>query len=234
MANEQNIENMDFIVTEKKEIATQNGFMIVGSVVRKFRPKENVILLRVAVSDATGTVSHPTIAYYGKEVCDRIDSHIVITEDNKPRVRIEGYIDARRKGGRNSTSENSQKFYEWLVGTKLAFAKTAMEEATGIKGVGTRKAEGMNQIRIVGTVTGVYSIPNSSVVAVTVYTRPAQEASFPRIICLGTRAKYALENLQRYDSVSIIGYIRTREVVGENGRRQILTGLYANDIAKLG
>jgi len=228
--------NTDEIVTKKKTptVKMQNGFMVVGTVVRKVRPanSDGTILLRVAINDKTGTVSYPTIAFYGKEVCDKIDEALVITKESKPRVRIEGYIDSRRKETYSPEGGVVRRNFDWLVGERLGFAETEMEKATGIRGVGTRKAEGMNKFKIVGRVDGIYQTQNHSVTNMVVRTMGGEEISLPRVTCLGKWASYTEKELKRGDVVSVIGYFRTREF--HEGERVFHNlALYANDIARI-
>ena len=94
--------HQDVIVAKQAEEETINKVKLVGSVVHKFRPRDNGMVLTVAAgragTDHAGTdhADYPNVVFYG-EVAEIIDKTIEVVPGNYPRVCIEGMVQTTRR-----------------------------------------------------------------------------------------------------------------------------------------
>lgn len=219
---------MEEIIAEKNEVRCVNTFEFVGSVVHKYRPNPEVIVLTVALKGRDiHEADYPNVAFYGKETADLVDNSIRVEKDSYPRVRIVGNVQTSRK-----VIDGKMTYYQNFIGSKIRLASNTMETLSGVRGLGKRKAESQNDVCLMGEVYNVYMItregrdkPLGAIVTLRCHT---DHVNYPRVSCFGRMMNVASE-LQRGDVVCVTGFAETqfREA---NGRRVRLESIIANEI----
>lgn len=222
---------MEEIIAEKKESQKGiNKFDFVGSVVHKYRPSPDIIVLTVAMKGKEiHEADYPNVAFYGKDMADAIDANVVVEKGNYPRMRISGIVQTDRK-----MQDGKVINYQNFVGTKIRKAESSMEALSGVRGLGRRKAESQNDICLLGEVVNVYRItrenrprPLGVIVTLRVNT---DHVNFPRVSCFGRMVPAAVA-LERGDVVCITGFAETQFREG-HGRRMRMESIIATEIVK--
>ena len=86
------------IAANQPDVKCINQVNLTGSVVHKYRPRPDVIILTVAVSGKDiHAADYPNVVFYGEEAVENIDKNIIVEDKNFPRVTIEGIIQTSRK-----------------------------------------------------------------------------------------------------------------------------------------
>ena len=222
------------IAAAKENVKCVNTVKLVGSVVHKFRPRSNVILLTIAVkSEGVHEVEYPNVAFYGDDVADSIDQSVTVESKNYPRVRIEGMIQSYMY----NTPEGRRRTRQNIVGTLITHSNTKMEQLSGHNGIGLHKAESHNDVCVLGTVVSVYPIhrrdsDQTIAAAFVLRTESNGHINFPRLICFGSQVPYAL-SLSAGDVVCATGFIETvnRKQSGENPAHR--ESVVATEIVKM-
>ena len=210
--------HQDVIVAKQAEEETINKVKLVGSVVHKFRPRDNVMVLTVAAGRAgTDHADYPNVVFYG-EVAEIIDKTIEVVPRDYPRVCIEGMVQTTRR-----TMNGQTQYYQNIVGHTLSRAPTNLELLTGEKNIGARKLEGCNEVCILGKAIGIYEIPSNGRspigTIVTLRTVDNGRVNFPRLICFGLVGQEATK-LAENDCVCIVASIQTKRRKGPDGKTQ--------------
>ena len=215
--------HQDVIVAKQAEEETINKVKLVGSVVHKFRPRDNGMVLTVAAghagTDHAGTdhADYPNVVFYG-EVAEIIDKTIEVAPGNYPRVCIEGMVQTTRR-----TMNGQTQYYQNIVGHTLSRAPTNLEYLTGKKNIGARKLEGCSEVCILGKVIGIYEIPSNGRspigTIVTLRTVDNGRVNFPRLTCFGLVGQEAAK-LAENDCVCIAASIQTKRREGPDGKTQ--------------
>lgn len=229
---------MDKVIatTEQKDIECINKFVATGSVVHKYRPRADVIILTVAVNGSEiHEVDYPNIAFYGESVVDAVDKAVVVPEGkdrNYPRVRIEGHVQTSRK-----QTDSGTKFYQNFIGTTIAKAQTKMEQQTGRAGLGSHKADSENVVSLLGEVVNIFPITKEDAdrpigVNVTLKTVINGRTNFPRVSCFNGRVNSAM-SLRNGDVACVIGYMETANRTNSDGTRTRFESIIASEIAKV-
>jgi len=217
------------ITRQKNDFPTLNQADFVGSVVHKYRPKENIITLTLAVGrpDNTG-VDYPNITFYG-ENASIIDEAIDVKPGEFPRVCVSAEIQTSRK-----EFDDKVKYYQNIVGNELRLAPTHMEQLTGQKGLGSHKLPAQNDVRLMGLVVNVFQItrpgreyPIGTIV--TLKTVSNGRVNFPKVTCFGPNS-IAASALQVGDYACVTGSIQTRYNAETKTRFETIV---ANEIAKV-
>lgn len=225
---------MEEVIIAAKESNIQyiNKFELTGSVVHKFRPRPDIMILTVAVKGrSVHDADYPNVAFYGEAQADAIDRNVIVEDRNYPRVRITGTIQTSRR----ETDEGARSFQNF-VGKSIVRTQTAMEQLTGMRGLGSRKAESTNDVCLMGVVTNVRRITRADSdrvigVSVTIRTNLDGHANFPRVTCFNGSVPAALE-LERGDAVCAVGFIETSTRERE-GERIKLESVIATEIVKI-
>ncbi len=221
------------IAANQPDVKCINQVNLTGSVVHKYRPRPDVIILTVAVSGKDiHAADYPNVVFYGEEAVENIDKNIIVEDKNFPRVTIEGIIQTSRKEQENG----APKFYQNVVGTKIFTSQTQMEKLSGIKGMGTRKAESQNDVCLMGQVTNIYPITREGAdrpigVIVTMRTTNGGRTNYPRVTCFNKHVEVAM-NLQRGDVVCATGFMETTNREGADGKRVRFESVIATEIQK--
>lgn len=224
---------MDIIANRNRhEGKCINKVALTGSVVHKYRPRDSVIILTVAVNGGMHEVDYPNVAFYGADIAENIDKAIEVSEDNYPRVRITGTVQTSRK-----ETDNGVRHYQTIVGDTIARAQTQMEKATGIRGIGTRKADGENDVCLLGKITYIYPVvkdgadePTGAILTIRTYIDGRSD--FPRVACFGVRGAYAL-GLDVGDTVCVTGYLETTNRTRRDGSRGKFESVIATEVSKV-
>lgn len=224
--------HQDVIVAKETEEETINKVKIIGSVVHKFRPRDNVIVLTVAAGRAgTDHADYPNVVFYG-EVAEIIDRTIDAVPGNYPRVCIEGMVQTTRR-----TMDGQTQYYQNIAGHTLSRAPTNLEYLTGKKNIGTRKLEGCNEVCILGKVIGTYEIPSKGRppigTIVTLKTVDNGRVNFPRLTCFGQVGQGAAK-LAENDYVCIAASVQTKRREGPDGKTQRYETLIGHEIGRIG
>lgn len=224
--------NQDVIVSKETEEKTINTVKLTGSVVHKFRPRDNVISLTVAAGrGGTEMVDYPNVVFYG-DVAEIIDNTIEVIPGNYPRVCIEGMVQTTRR------NVNGQvQYYQNIVGHELRKAPTNLERLAGIKNIGTRKMESCNEVCILGKVVNLYRIPSSGRspigTIVTLKTVDNGKVNFPKVTCFGVIGEAAAK-LVPDEYVCVAASVQTKYNKNPDGRSQRYETLIGSEIGKIG
>lgn len=220
---------MNEIIAEKKNIEGINKFEFVGSIVHKFRPTDDVIVLTIAMNnkDKHGA-QYPNISFYGKETADAIDENVHVKKGDYPRMRITGSIQTKRK-----IVDGKATYYQNFIGTSIAQVSTAMENISGLRGIGRRKAESQNDVCLLGEVTSVYQItredrdrPLGVVVTMRV---DAGHVNYPHFVCFGRMVPIATA-LEPGNVICVTGYAETKSKTRDDGKFVRLESIVATEI----
>lgn len=214
------------------ELKTINTFKIVGTLLFKNRLSETAIQLTLAVKRPEDEAVYCIqVTFYGKEQADGIDA-IRMDGERKPRLLVIGNYQTRKK-----TYGGETKYFKTFVGTRLEYAKTLMESATGIDYIGKKVAPAENEFCLVGPVSHTYNIYNKQNPEKTIGTIVTLISvingvkNFPEIVCFGPQAAVA-RSLKKNDYVSIVGHAITNEKMNK-GRKEFLTSVIADEIMKI-
>ena len=221
---------MEEIIAQKTETKGINKFSFVGSIVHKYRPSPDIIILTVAMKGKeVHEADYPNVAFYGKEIADAIDTNVKVEKGNYPRMRIVGGVQTNRK-----MVNGKPTYFQNFIGTSIAQAATNMELLSGVRGIGRRKAESENDICLMGEVVGVYNItrkdrnrPLGVIVTLRVNT---EHVNYPRVACFGAMVPRAAE-LEKGDVVCITGFAETQFKDGKDGRTR-MESIIASEIEK--
>lgn len=221
---------MDEIIAEKKEVKGINKFTFVGSIVHKYRPSPDVIILTVALKGKEiHEADYPNVAFYGKDRADAIDTNVKVEKGNYPRMRITGSVQTNRK-----MVDGKPTYFQNFIGATLAQAATNMELLSGVRGIGRRKAESENDICLMGEVVSVYNItrkdrsrPLGVIVTLRVNT---EHVNYPRVACFGSLVPRAAE-LEKGDVVCVTGFAETQFREGRDGRVR-MESIIASEVEK--
>lgn len=212
------------------DIQYLNRFVLTGSVVHKYRPKPDVIILTVAVKGRElHEADYPNVAFYG-DMAATIDEHIDVDENDYPRVHVEGVIQTTRR-----ETPDGVRFYQSLVGNTISRTSTQMENLTGIRGIGVHKAESENVVCLLGQVTSVRPITRADSdrpfgANVTLRTQTDGRTNFPRVTCFNGTVNPALA-LKPGDVVCFTGFMETMSRTREDGRRTRFESIIASELA---
>ena len=223
--------HQDVIVAKGTEEKTINTVKLTGSVVHKFRPKDNVISLTVAAGrSGTEMVDYPNVVFYG-DVAEIIDNTIEVAPGDYPRVCIEGMVQTTRR------NVNGQvQYYQNIVGHELRKAPTNMERLAGMKNLGIHKMESCNEACILGKVVNLYRIPSKGKsplgTIVTLKTVDNGKANFPKVTCFGIIGERAAQ-LAADDYVCITASVQTKHKKGDNGRTLRYETLIGSEISRI-
>ena len=223
----------EVIASKRPEIDCINVVKLTGSVVHKYRPRPDVIILTVAVTGKDiHEADYPNVVFYGDEA-ESIDKGIVVEEKNYPRVSIEGIIQTSRK----ELPDGTVRFYQNVVGTSISRTQTNMEKLSGLRGVGSRKVESENDVCIMGRVTNVYPITREGAdrpigAIVTMRTVVNGRVNYPRVTCFNKHVEAAM-NLKRDDIVCATGFMETTNRDGADGKRLRYESVIATELQKV-
>lgn len=220
----------DIIATNEKTIDFINKFSLTGSVVHKYRPKNNIIVLTVAVKGREiHDADYPNVVFYGEDIVNAIDKNIVVEERNFPRVHIEGLVQTSRR-----ETANGMRTFQSLVGNSIARTQTQMERISGVSGIGSRKADSENSVCVLGQVFSVRTITRQDTGATrgVIVTLRDGSNNYPRFVCFGNQVPAATA-LQNGDIVCITGFMETSTREREGGGRIRFESIIANEIAKV-
>lgn len=218
---------IDIDVTAKPQ-ETVNKFELTGSVVRKYRPGPEVIILSFGLNGHEADKAiYPNVVFYGADVADRIDKSVKLEKGNYPRMRVTGIIQTHRQ-----LVDDKAKFYQDLVGQTLTAMPTKMEMMTGIKGIGKRKADSENAVCLLGEVSRIFPItrperaePLGVIVTVRI---PGERMNYPRMTCFSHLIPTAA-GLKRGDVVCMTGTVQT-SYRDRNGEREHYTSIVADEL----
>ena len=213
---------------DNTKMETKNEVVITGSVVRKKKMTDNVIALTIAVRvPGDDIVNYPQITFYGEDSVEKIDSLIVISAEEKPRVTIYGMIQTRKKRYGDET-----RYFQSIIGKKLEFARTQMEIMTGIDGVGRHRATGVNSTCLIGPVVHKYDITRDNKrigTILTLQTITEGKMNNPKVTCFKNASTVA-SRLEIGDMVCVTGYINTKEK-RENGEYRKYESVIGTELA---
>ena len=210
-----------------------NKFNLTGSVVHKYRPRPDVIVLTIAVKGhELHEADYPNVAFYGQEIVDSIDKSISVEGRNYARVHIEGVIQTTRR-----ETDEGVRFFQSLVGSKIYRTQTQMEQLSGKRGVGTHKAESENTVCVLGQVTNVWPMTRAGSdrvigVTVTIRTQTDGRTNFPRIVCFNTNVPRALA-LKPGEIVCATAFMETTNRNRPDGSRARYESAVATEIVKV-
>lgn len=220
----------EVIVTHQQDVEHINKVNLTGSVVHKYRPKPDVIILTVAVKgEAIHEADYPNVAFYGDNV-ELIDKTIMVDGRNYPRVRIEGSVQTTRK-----QTDDGARFYQNIVGYSIVRTQTRMEMLSGKRGIGSRKADSTNEVCVLGTVANVFPITKNDQpigAIVTLRTQTDGRTNFPRITCFGGQGAKAL-TLKKGDTVCATGFLETTKRTREDGSVLRFESIIATEIVDI-
>lgn len=221
----------EIIVQQKNDVQCVNNVMLTGSVVHKYRPRNDVIILTVAVKGKDiHDADYPNVAFYGESVANAIDKSIIVEGKDYPRVRILGSIQTTRK-----QTDDGVQFFMGVVGNSISRTQTMMEQLSGRRGLGSRKAESENDVCLLGPVTRVFPIPAKDGspepigAIVTVRTTIDGRVNFPRFTCFGAQRNRALA-LKPGDVVCAIGFMETQNRDNPDNTRARFESIIATEI----
>ena len=217
-------------VNPQNDIQYLNQFSLTGSVVHKYRPRPDVIVLTIAVKGQVHDADYPNVAFYGEDIASTTDNSISLEDKEYPRVHVEGTIQTSRR-----ETPNGIRLYQTLVGRTISRTLTQMETLTGIRGIGNHKADSENVVCVLGQVTSVRPItrPGSTRpfgATVTLRVQSDGRTNFPRVTCFGAQTNPAM-NLKRGDVVCCTGFMETANRVREDGVHNRFESLIATEVA---
>lgn len=218
---------------EQNKIECINKLHLTGSVVHKYRPRPDIIVLTVAVKGRDiHEVDYPNVTFYGETMASSIDKSIEVGERNFPRVRIEGCIQTTRREHPEGT-----RYYQNAVGTDIYRVQTQMEQLSGRRGLGSRKAESVNDVCLLGQVTNVRPITRRDSdrvigASITIRTMNDGRTNFPRVTCFSGMTPRALA-LNPGDVVCVTGFLETENRTRDDGTRVRFESIIANEIVKV-
>jgi len=227
--------DMDEVIAtnEHSKIECINKLNLTGSVVHKFRPRPDVIVLTVAVKGRDiHEADYPNVTFYGETMADSIDKNIEVGERNFPRMRIEGCIQTTRR-----ESPDGVRYFQNAVGTNIYRVRTQMEQLSGRRGLGSHKAESANDVCLLGQVTNVHPITrrdSDRIIGATVTIRTMNDGrtNFPRVTCFSGMTSRALA-LNPGDVVCMTGFLETENRTREDGTRVRYESIIATEIVKV-
>lgn len=196
-------------VEKPHEIECINKAVITGSVIHKYRPRPDIIVLTVAVKEKEiNEVDYPNVAFFGESIAESIDKNITIEGRNYPRVRIDGQVRTSRK----ETSAGI-RYFQNIIGTRIARTQTNMETISGIRNIGSHKVPSENDVCILGRISSIYPISKSGRdtpigYIVTARVQTDGHVNYPRITCFGAIAN-KVRGLERGDVICATGFIET-------------------------
>lgn len=218
------------VENENRKFISKNNVQLVGTVVRKFCPKSDVLILTVAVNGRGDRAHYPAVTFYGN-AAKEINEHLGdLSSSNRPRVRIEATIQTRKR-----EIDGETRYYQDIIGTSFEDAPTKLESVSGMRDLGTRKADSVNEVCIAGQVVNNYEIvkagaPRPFGVILTIKTQD-KRANFPHVVFFGAQARKAIA-CEIGDNVCTVGRIETR-VVEKDGKKITQESVSGEDIAIL-
>lgn len=223
------------IIATSKEKKTINKVNLTGSVVHKYRPSQELLVLTVAVNNPGGIhdVDYPNVTFYG-ETAEIIDKSIEAKNDDYPRVNIEGTIQTSRK-----ETTDGPRYYQNVVGHSISRAQTNMEAISGVRGLGSHKAKSQNTVCLMGPVTSIYPVPSKKgsttpmCVVVTIRADARGRTSYPRATCFDAALKAKAMTLKNGDMVCLTGAMETNTRTEESGRRNHMESIILDEIEVL-
>lgn len=223
-------------ITPDENVATSNVVRLIGSVIAKNMPaSSDFIRLKIAVSssiDKKGFCIVP-ICFYGAEAATQIDQAIRCDENSKPRVEIIGFVQTSKRIYTSDNEKPVAEYYQDIVGTSIAFARSSLESAFALPGLGNKKAESMNQFICFGRIVNAYSSGRDDrATLLTVKTWHNAHANFPQITCRGMKVLQIARNVRNNDYVAAIGEINPQSAQ-RHGRTVFIPRLYVNDIQRI-
>ena len=221
---------MEEIIAEKKEIPYINKFTFVGSVVHKYRPAPDIIVLTVALKGkGVHDVDYPNVAFHGKEIADAIDANVIVQKGNYPCMQISGMVQTDRK-----VQNGKAVYFQNFVGTTIRKAANNMETLSGVRGLGRRKAESQNDICLMGEVSNVFQItranqptPIGYIITMRVLT---EHVNFPKVTCFSQTMRTA-SSLERGDVICVTGFVETQFRETDDRKRRF-ESIIATEIEK--
>ena len=140
--------------TVRKDSQHKNRVILFCTALKTVTSARDVVRLRVATCSSFNRdgVCFPSVVFYGTDAVDAIRS---IDLSKKPRVIIEGFIQTERK-----IRDGETKYFQDIIGLKISYAKTRIEDAFGVDGLGVAKALPRNEILLIGEVVNVYRFRN--------------------------------------------------------------------------
>lgn len=215
-------------------IQTKNEFTIVGSALRKYRINDSTMSVTVAVKrPGDKIVNYPQIIFYGKDAVNAIDN-VDISKTTKPRVKITGMVQTRKKVREGGQTD----YYQSFIGRTLELTQTNMETLTGIANVGRRKAQGQNEFVLAGRVAHVYAVsdrknPSRNVcVLLTIVTRDGGGVNFPSVVCFGSNTTIAAR-LKEDDYVCATCYVSTKATKNADGKYTYRESIIADELYQM-
>ena len=165
---------------------------------------------------------YPSIVFYGK---DAIDALKQLDFEKKPRIIVEGFIQTEKK---NIDGEN--KYFQDLVGLKVSFAKTRLEAAFNMEGIGVAKAAPLNEILLSGEVVHIHRFRNGRF-SITIRSEHHNVYNFPTFFCSRSYSDVC-ESIKIGDKIIAACEVYTYNE--ENGQSfPTRERIYAKDIQKM-
>lgn len=216
------------VVKEPVEVRTINTIKVLGSVVHKFRPRDNVITLTVATSrHGADQADYPNITFYG-DVADIIDKALDIRPGDYPRVCIDGMVQTTRRN-----INGQPRYFQNIIGHELRRTATNLERLTGKK-IGTRKMDSINEVCILGKIVNIYEFTSKGSPIGTILTLKTVDngkVNFPKVTCFGRIGRTAA-GYEVGDYACIAGSIQTKQQNAEDRKVRYET-IIASEIAKV-
>ena len=207
-----------------KPTINENYVKLTGTVVHIYQvPEAPIIVTTIATSGSGGNHTHyPKVIWFGD-----LAEEFMQKVHEKDRISLLASVQTKR---RVRTGEKPI-YYQNIVGQGFTPALKKIESAFGLPTEQGQYVEDENDVRLAGTVTHVFKVPNKEIMVLTIRTYTAGYINTPHIRLFGNNVQYALENISDGVPVCATGYAYTNRVEREDGAIDYFEGLTCTSIA---